>query len=114
MLIAIRHRQIGELRPGPQHRPRLCQVVRAHRIGQPLDSHAVEIRLEFAPAPKAVASGNHKLRVVQGESQRVNRVVVRLNLCDSRRLAGGKRPQQLLRLSLELFEIRTLSHLAGG
>ena len=67
MLVAIRHCHVGKFRPRLQHRLHPRQIVRAYGIGQPLDGHAVHIRLEFGPALEAVASGEHQLRVVQRE-----------------------------------------------
>lgn len=79
-----------------------------------LNRHTVHICLELGPTLKAVASGNYELRVVQREFGCIGCAVMRVDLRNGLRLAGYKTLQQLLRLALQLFEIRMLAHPAGG
>ena len=81
-------------------------VIRLWFERPPVGLDRLDVALQLLPAREAVASGEHTLRVMQSESSRVGSLFVPLDFGDCVGVAGTVGFEQLLRLALELVEVR--------
>jgi hypothetical protein len=112
MFVVRRHVHMHQLRTRLEHRAHLYGIAAAHCIRQAFDVSAIHISLELGPTVEAVATGQHKLGIMQREVSRAGIVIVCVYQYGGIGLAGNEAFQQFLRLALELIEIRMFAQRA--
>lgn len=74
MLVAVRHRHIGEFGANLQHLARQTQIVRANGIGKAANGDAINVCLELGPAFESIPPGENELGIMQAKVVRSARV----------------------------------------
>ena len=106
-------RMIGvEIRDARQPQELAGIVIRLYFERPPVGLDRLNVALQLLPARKAVASGEHALRVIQSESRRVGRPFMVLDFGECACVAGTVGFVQILRLTLQLVEVRPVRPLA--
>lgn len=65
-----------------QHRSYTFGIAGAYGFHEMLDAYAVNASLQFGPAIKAIAAGDHQLRIMQGENGSAWTVEMGIDLVD--------------------------------